>query len=162
MKNKINLLLSFSINSRSFAPAFQALLTTSFSLYFSFVYHTLMDTFLVLYITGSPKKGTFRQLLLPSPTSPQLRQKTFCNFKRSKASTSALFALFCACYCLQMFLLKRRRKIGKAIKTRRSVALAPRLSRPLHNISFPCNVNAAIISIFLLLHNFYLEKSYCK
>ena len=33
MKSKINLLLPFSINSRSFAPAFHALLTSSSSLY---------------------------------------------------------------------------------------------------------------------------------
>ena len=42
MKNKIKLLLPFSVNSESFAPAFYGLFTTSFSLYpFIFLlYHT--------------------------------------------------------------------------------------------------------------------------
>ena len=67
MKNQIKLLLQFSINSRYFASAFRALLTTSFSLYpfISFVYGTVLDTVLLFHITNPG--GLCSKPLPPAP-----------------------------------------------------------------------------------------------
>ena len=52
MKSKINLLLPFSISSRSSATASHMLLTNLF--FHLFAYHTVLDTVLFFQITGPP------------------------------------------------------------------------------------------------------------
>ena len=66
----------------------------------------------------------------------------------------------------ECFYLKKRRKIEKcASNPRRPVLRAPSpLQAPvsLHNIPSSCKVNAAVMSMLLPLHQFYLQKQYYK
>ena len=53
-KSKINLLLPFSINSRSSATTFHSLLTNLFLYILLFAYHAVLDSVLLFHITGPP------------------------------------------------------------------------------------------------------------
>ena len=59
MKNKIQLLSQILINSRSIAPAFHALLTTSFSLY-SFICLSHSNGYCLTSSHNRPTKPTFK------------------------------------------------------------------------------------------------------
>ena len=65
----------------------------------------------------------------------------------SKTFVLVVFAAFSACCCLRIFLLKRRRKIGKV-----AFHLRP---EPLHNIPPSCKVNC---DISYVVHYLYLQK----
>ena len=54
MKNKIKLLLQFSINSRSFAPVFHTMFAASFSYILSFAGRAVVDTVLLFQIKKPP------------------------------------------------------------------------------------------------------------
>ena len=60
MKNKIKLLLQFSINSRSFAPVFHTMFAASFSYILSFAGRAVVDTVLLFQIKN-PTTTNFKR-----------------------------------------------------------------------------------------------------
>ena len=66
-----------------------------------------------------------------------------------------------------MLLLKRRGKTEKGefpfhLTQKDLCSVLSPAPVAMHNTSFSCKVNGVIMSVFLPLHYFYLQKSYCK
>ena len=108
MKSKINLLLPFSINSRSFAPHSMDCSLALLLYIFSFPYPTVLDTVLLFLITGPPNQISKRERGTGKVKKKWLGAK---NIRSSKTSILALFAAFFASWNVRMLLLKGRRKI---------------------------------------------------